>query len=317
MFKNILYVYSDAVDNTLALEEAIALATKSDAHLTVLFTLTDESLPSTLGFSEEEITHYIDKMEQERTTLLKQLSHSISISQESIHNDAYLEVIKKVTELKIDLLIKPSKSEGLIGKIFGSNDMGYLRQCPCPVWLINSAHEQKEIDNSIIAAIDVDDSYPENERNIRAQLNIDVLKNAASIAVAKGSRLKIVSIWAVRYESTLRHSSFIKKSKEAVDTYVKGLENKHLENLHTFMELAKQELDQETYDRVMPESISLKGNPREVIPEYATKVDASLVVMGTVGRVGIPGLIIGNTAENILYRLNQSVLAIKPTGFNY
>jgi len=39
------------------------------------------------------------------------------------------------------------------------------------------------------------------------------------------------------------------------------------------------------------------------------------VVMGTVARVGIPGFIIGNTAESILYRLNQSVFAIKPQGY--
>jgi len=37
--------------------------------------------------------------------------------------------------------------------------------------------------------------------------------------------------------------------------------------------------------------------------------------MGTVGRVGIPGFFIGNTAEEILKRVECSVLAIKPAGF--
>ncbi len=52
-----------------------------------------------------------------------------------------------------------------------------------------------------------------------------------------------------------------------------------------------------------------------MIPELADELDADLVVMGTVGRTGIAGLLIGNTAETILERIGCSVLAIKPSGF--
>jgi nucleotide-binding universal stress UspA family protein len=37
--------------------------------------------------------------------------------------------------------------------------------------------------------------------------------------------------------------------------------------------------------------------------------------MGTVARTGIPGFIMGNTAETILNQIDASVLAIKPPGF--
>jgi len=37
--------------------------------------------------------------------------------------------------------------------------------------------------------------------------------------------------------------------------------------------------------------------------------------MGTVARTGIPGLIIGNTAESILSDIDCSLLAVKPEGF--
>jgi universal stress protein E len=39
------------------------------------------------------------------------------------------------------------------------------------------------------------------------------------------------------------------------------------------------------------------------------------LVMGTMSRGGIPGLLIGNTAEKVLYRANCSVLTLKPDGF--
>lgn len=40
-----------------------------------------------------------------------------------------------------------------------------------------------------------------------------------------------------------------------------------------------------------------------------------LVVMGTIGRSGIRGMITGNTAERLLPRLHCSLLAVKPDGF--
>ncbi|MDJ0891306.1 MAG: universal stress protein, partial [Gammaproteobacteria bacterium] len=35
----------------------------------------------------------------------------------------------------------------------------------------------------------------------------------------------------------------------------------------------------------------------------------------TVGRTGIPGFFIGNTAENLLSQVECSVLTVKPSGF--
>jgi len=37
--------------------------------------------------------------------------------------------------------------------------------------------------------------------------------------------------------------------------------------------------------------------------------------MGTVARTGMPGLLIGNTAEGVLNEIDYSVLAVKPPGF--
>lgn len=59
----------------------------------------------------------------------------------------------------------------------------------------------------------------------------------------------------------------------------------------------------------------IKGNAGDVIPELARKFRPGLIVMGTVARAGVPGLFIGNTAEAILGKVNSSVLALKPEGF--
>jgi nucleotide-binding universal stress UspA family protein len=37
--------------------------------------------------------------------------------------------------------------------------------------------------------------------------------------------------------------------------------------------------------------------------------------MGTIGRSGIPGLLIGNTSEAVLQAIDSSVITIKPADF--
>ena len=59
----------------------------------------------------------------------------------------------------------------------------------------------------------------------------------------------------------------------------------------------------------------LKGEEKELIPATVRSVQPDLLIMGTVGRTGIPGLFIGNTADSVLRQVSCSVLAIKPDGF--
>jgi nucleotide-binding universal stress UspA family protein len=64
-----------------------------------------------------------------------------------------------------------------------------------------------------------------------------------------------------------------------------------------------------------PRVENVRGLPHDVIPAYVTQHAIDVVVMGTLARTGVPGLIIGNTAERVLRQLKGSVLALKPPGF--
>jgi nucleotide-binding universal stress UspA family protein len=59
----------------------------------------------------------------------------------------------------------------------------------------------------------------------------------------------------------------------------------------------------------------IEGHASEVILREAKERSADLIVMGTVGRVGISGYFMGNTAERTLTDIGCSVLAVKPPGF--
>jgi len=55
--------------------------------------------------------------------------------------------------------------------------------------------------------------------------------------------------------------------------------------------------------------------PDSAILDHIERHSIELLVMGTVARAGITGLITGNTAERLLPQIPCSVLAVKPKGF--
>ena len=59
----------------------------------------------------------------------------------------------------------------------------------------------------------------------------------------------------------------------------------------------------------------LKGEPEDVIPQFARDNAVDLIVMGTVALTGIAGLLIGSTAERLLRHVECSLLTVKPEEF--
>jgi nucleotide-binding universal stress UspA family protein len=51
------------------------------------------------------------------------------------------------------------------------------------------------------------------------------------------------------------------------------------------------------------------------MPAFIEAEGIDLVVMGTLSRTGVAGLIAGNTAEKVFYSADCSVLAVKPPDF--
>ena len=52
------------------------------------------------------------------------------------------------------------------------------------------------------------------------------------------------------------------------------------------------------------------GDPEQVIPSIADKLKSQIIVIGMVGRKGLKGKLIGNTAEKVLHNANRDILAV-------
>jgi len=59
----------------------------------------------------------------------------------------------------------------------------------------------------------------------------------------------------------------------------------------------------------------VRGYPRRDIAATANACNADLIVMGTLSRLGVPGYIMGGTAEETIEQIDCAVVGLKPDGF--
>lgn len=315
-FKRILCLAIDVGSSKPALERAVTLAENNQARLTIAGfapQMPSRGMPPDPGpRSNSSEAAAEDELRQGLREITAAYGDRIDIEIEILRGVPFLEIIRDVLRNGRDLVIKVAEPGGLRDRLFGSGDMHLLRKCPCPLWLIKAKTPTSY--RQVIAAIDVSDEYPEAEIPIRRALNHDVLRLASSVALADSAELHVVSAWEAMGESTLG-GAFVKTPVSRLSAYVEEVRQRHQRNLDRLIEEANHDLDKGSREYLKLQLHLVKGRPRRVIPAIAHRLEADLVVMGTVARTGVPGLLMGNTAETILNQIDSSVLAVKPAGF--
>jgi len=292
-FTNIL-VNLNAVDaEHPALDQAEALAARMHATITIADVL--PSVPDAARtfvsdrIEQELVDHHWDLLkaiaarrgDKVRTVLLRGSKPAISLIQE-VQRDGH------------DLLMRSHGTVSSEPKPFGPTDMQLLRKCPCPVWLVGPSASPRP--RRLLAAIDASSNDPGE-----AALNRAILDLAVTIRDLEDAQLTVLYAWSAfgyqfleRRMSAKELSAFTEATRAAarrdLDAFTSGL-------------------------GTQVEALLMEGDPHDVIPAYAGSHSIDLVVMGTVGRSGLAGFVMGNTAERILRSLRGSVVAIKPEGF--
>ena len=305
-FKNILFVADNGPGQEQAFSRALALAKTNQSGITVM-DVVDEiaampQFPHPLSFEDMEAAQ--EKLVEERRNSLEQLvsaaaekNPGVSTSVDVREGRLFIEVIKVVLNDNHDLVMKAASSDmGRIHRVFGSMDIKLLRKCPCPIWIVKQS-EHKHFAR-ILAAVEPDPNNPDAE-----SLNTLILDLATSLAGVENSELDVIHAWQVHGEVTLRRGHLPAGTVDRVLDEMREAHQKEMDEL-----LAP-------YSSTRKNVHLVKGDAGDAITELAMKNNVDLVVMGTVGRSGIPGLIIGNTAERVINGIDCSVLAVKPEGF--
>lgn len=301
-FKNILYHADGAVSHGQSLDRAVALAQSNNAALTVMDVVpTSDLAPAAeqrLDLNLNTLFHQ-RRLEELEVLVESHRRRGVRLYTEIVSGNPFIELIRAVQLKGYDLLIKaPRRPEGLAARLFGSTDMHILRKCPCPVWMDRpeSTHPYR----NVLAAVD-----PVGQAE--GDLNRLIMDLATSLAGRESANLHVIHAWRLEGESMLR-SGRARISAAELQDLLTSAENGHRRKLDEL--LLDYDLTAES-----PRVSLAKETASRAISSLSEAVKADLIVMGTVGRTGIPGLIIGNTAENVMQTTSASVLAVKPSGF--
>jgi nucleotide-binding universal stress UspA family protein len=285
-----------------ALERAFLLAENNQARLTMLDVIQPIDIPGDLA--DRFDFDLLEILKQQRLEQLDTLAESFRTGDNLIYSKVlvgtpFIEVIKAVASNDYDLVIKSARCcDGLSERLLGSTDLHLLRKCPCPVWVdrpgVAAQYEQ------VLAA--VDPMAPPNDNC--AALVMDL---ATSLARRESAQVNVVHAWKVDGESMLRDGRF-RLSQTEFDLLMNLTESRHRERLQDLLRNYGMSTQDERVHLV-------KQKASTAIHQVSESLNADLIVMGTLGRSGIPGLFIGNTAEEVLQNTQTSILAVKPPGF--
>lgn len=310
-FENILFIANgqDSAAFRGSVRQALELARANRASLTIadvvepLSSATAMVLKHAVPMDRVRSFREAERRAQLSDFIASELAQAadIAIKCQVVTGTPYIEIIRMVLRGRHDLVIKTAQESNIVGQLFGSTDLHLVRKCPCPVWL--TKQEQPEGYARVLAAVDIGQQDASG-----ANINNAILGLAASIAGANGSELHVLQCWDLPSDNLLRRAlgKFGPEDKNRLLQLTE--KNYH----HWINEL----LEPYAIDKSRLHLHLKQGDPKVLIPYTAQKHGADLIIMGTIARAGIEGLIVGSTAEEALKKIKTSVLAVKPAGFS-
>ena len=299
-FKNILLVHP--CDRT-TLNRAATLAHSNRARLTVLKAAPEVGGASLVPLPGSPPLDMQALVVEDCQSRLKELvaplkRDGLRVSTAVYVGTPFLGIVRDVIRHRRDLVIVTAEGRGgLKERLFGSTSLHLMRKCPCPVWVMKPSRRRRF--SRILAAVD-----PDSTEDARVSLGALITQLAASLAKQDGAELHVVHAWTVFGETILRGRARV--SEAEIREYVRGEADRHRRMLDALLA---------THTDGTAKVHVVKGNADWVIPRISKAEKIDLLVMGTVCRTGIPGFLIGNTAEKVLADVDCSVLTAKPEGF--
>lgn len=299
-FKKILVAIDTRLEDHPIMHEAAKLAKQNAASLTIVDVVPD--FPWTVRVMVKDHEELRKVMGREKRHKLEQLAadfrgRGIDARARVLWGKTSVEIIREVLRGRNDLVLRVAKGQESRQKgHFGNTGRALLRDCPCAVWLCSAEVPAYQ---HVLACVDTSTGDP-----LDSELNDKVYQLAVAVGQQHEARLSVAHAWQVDGEHLLEGRmarSAFDRMREDRRAYV----NQQLDQF----------LQKHGASASDPNVHLIKGEAADVIPAYAKQEEVDLIVMGTVARSGAAGVIMGNTAERILDRIECSVMALKPERF--
>jgi universal stress protein E len=200
-------------------------------------------------------------------------------------NPPYEQIIDKVLESEPDLLVQSTRHHEKLARLLLSHqDWQLLRYCPCPLLLVKDRSWPSQ--PNILVAVD-----PAHANDKPADLDERLTDMGAHLAtLCEGA----VHLYHCIHQPPVSGLYPVSVDPAVYEEKCGGLLARH--------ELPRNRL------HIVDEDIQTS------LPELADQLKAAVVVMGALSRSRLDRLFVGNTAEQLLDRLHQDVMIIKPPG---
>jgi universal stress protein E len=300
-FRNILVSIDVRQGVHPALEWGTYLAEANGARMTLMDVLPEFGWPVRLAMPNHAQVREL--LLREKRDLLEAVAvplreRGLEVTTQVGSGKTSLELIREVLRGRHDLVVRVAKgAQSRREGFFGNTTLRLFRHCPCPVWAVRPDSQPRF--RRILAAVD-----PAPHDDAHAKLNKAIMELTRSVAERQGGRFDVMHVWSLFGESALagrlREEEFGQVEQAARAQASQAFER--------FLAEYGLTLDDQNVHLV-------KGEPNRAIVDFVNSDGIDLLVLGTVARSGPAGLIMGNTAELVLGRIQCAVLAVKPEGF--
>jgi len=296
-YKSIL-AFVDSTGDLKAVEQALELARPSGRVIATK--VVDLSLNDARAWAPDGWEYFHDEvLTTEQANLDKRLSSlergGVELKPRVLLGRPSLELIRDVLEHGHDLVIKVAAgSVSARRTAFGSTGLHLVRKCPAPVWLLpRYPGAAARVLAAIHPGIDGDQA--------RYALSQRVLRHAAAVAKTLGAELHVAHVHegAPRGLSDASHTAKLLHRIGLTEQNIIARAHRLLAELE------------------VPAQLHLaKAEPEQALSDLVNSLQAHSLVLGSVGSVGVSGLLIGDLAEELLMRLDCGVFCVKPAGFH-
>jgi len=302
-YRNILVYIDSTQEEQPALQRAVEIAEKEkNASITLFLSCYDLTYEMTSLSSIDErqsMQSLVIKESQDwlDTLAAPYIEKGLKIKSQVLwHNRPFQAAIQLILKDGFDLLIKSTHPHSQLSAIlFTPTDWNLLRKCPIPLLLVKSNSWPKN--GNILCAVDC----KSNEDDDYLDLNKSIIAEANDIAEMTNSDVHLVNA----YPSPPMNIMMELPEFNPIH-YEDGLKKVHQDILNEYAD---------EYNIPHKNTHLHQGLPEDVISHVSEELNAELVVLGTVGRTGLGATLIGNTAEQVIDKLNCDLLALKPEGF--
>ena len=170
--------------------------------------------------------------------------------------------------------------------LLGSTARELIAECSAPTWIVQPTVAPSA--RAVLAATDL------------GEVGVRVLAWARMLAATFGAELHVLHAWRRPYGA----SAAGEVPDPAAD---RRLREQALRSIERQLEIAGVELERAR--------IHVAGNnPLRALRESVARMRPEVLVLGSLSKTGLPGMVLGNTAQGVLEQIDCSLLVIKPEG---